>query len=301
MEDRMDAITPKGAISADQHSHLVKPADLEWQPTRFPGCEVKVLLKDPSGLMTSLFKFGPGATLTDHQHVGIEQTYLLEGHLVDKDGPAAGLEAKKGEFVWREPGSRHSAWSPQGGLTLAMMQVPNRFFDTEGKATDAFGKSWDKDSGEASGLAAAESAAAKVGADKHSHVVKPAEMEWRPTRFAGCEVKPLLIDEKSGLTTALMRFAPGTVLPDHEHVSIEQTYVLEGSLVDKEGPAKGIAARKGEFIWREPGSRHSAWCPEGGLMIAMFQVPNKFYEKDGRVTDQHGRIWDEIWGHTGKG
>jgi len=35
--------------------------------------------------------------------------------------------------------------------------------------------------------------------------------------------------------TALMRFMPGAVLPDHEHAGIEQTYVLEGSLVDKEG------------------------------------------------------------------
>ena len=71
-----------------------------------------VLLKDDSGLMTSIFKFAPGATMTDHEHVGIEQTYLLDGHLVDKEGPAAGLEVKKGEFVWREPGSQHSAWSP---------------------------------------------------------------------------------------------------------------------------------------------------------------------------------------------
>ena len=38
---------------------------------------------DESGLMTSLFKFAPGATLTDHEHVGIEQTLLLDeaGHL----------------------------------------------------------------------------------------------------------------------------------------------------------------------------------------------------------------------------
>ena len=89
--------------------------------------------------------------------------------------------------------------------------------------------------------------------------------------------------------TALMRFAPGAVLPDHEHVNIEQTYVLEGRLVDKEGPAAGIEAKKGEFIWREPGSRHSAWSPEGGLMLAIFQVPNKFFEKDGRVTDPPAR------------
>ena len=45
--------------------------------------------------------------------------------------------------------------------------------------------------------------------------------------------------------TALMRFAPGAVLPDHEHVNIEQTYVLEGRLVDKEGPAEGIEAKTG--------------------------------------------------------
>jgi len=293
----MDAVTPKTAMTADQHSHLVRPAEMEWKPSRFPGCQLKVLLQDESGLMTSLFRFGPGATLTDHEHVGIEQTYLLEGHLVDKEGPAAGLECKKGEFVWREPGSRHSAWSPNGGLTIAIMQVPNKFFDDAGRATDAFGGSWDKTSRPANGDAAEFEAAA----GQHSHLVKPAEMEWKPTRFPGCEVKSLMMDTKTGLMTALMRFAPGAVLPDHEHVNIEQTYVLEGRLVDKEGPAEGIEAKAGEFIWREPGSRHVAWCPEGGLMLAIFQVPNKFYEKDGRVTDPSGRLWDEVWGHTGKG
>ena len=141
----------------------------------------------------------------------------------------------------------------------------------------------------------------QVAADEHSHLVKPAEMEWQKTRFPGCEAKTLLFDPKTGLMTALFKFAPGAVLPDHEHVNIEQTYVLEGHLVDKEGGAAGIEARKGEFFWREPGSRHSAWAPEGGVMLAIFQVPNKFYEKDGRVTDPSGKLWDEVWGHTGKG
>jgi anti-sigma factor ChrR (cupin superfamily) len=290
----MDAITPK--VSADQHSHLVRPAEMEWQKTRFPGAEVKVLLKDKSGLMTSIFKFAPGATLTDHEHVGVEQTFLLEGHLVDKEGAAAGIEVKKGEFVWREPGSRHSAWSPGGGMTIAMMQVPNKFFDDQGRATDAFGKVVDQQARPANELNDG-----SKGLDEHSHVVKPAEMEWKPTRFPGCEVKTLMADPKTGLMTALMRFAPGAVLPDHEHVNIEQTYVIEGSLVDKEGPAAGIEARAGEFIWREPGSRHSAWCPDGGLMLAIFQVPNKFFEKDGRVTDPSGQLWQEVWGHTGQG
>lgn len=138
-------------------------------------------------------------------------------------------------------------------------------------------------------------------ADTHSHVVRPAEMDWQKTRFPGCEAKTLLFDPQSGLMTALMRFAPGAILPDHEHVRIEQTYVLEGKLVDKEGPAAGLVAGPGEFVWREVGSRHVAWAPEGGLMLAIFQVPNKFFESDGRVTDATGKDWAASWGHTGKG
>jgi anti-sigma factor ChrR (cupin superfamily) len=302
----MDAVTPKHQISADRHSHLVRPAEMQWQSTRFSGCEVKVLMKQDSGLMTSLFKFAPGATLDDHEHVAIEQTYLLDGHLVDREGPAAGLEVKKGEFVWREPGSQHSAWSPKGGLTVAIMQVPNKFFDDKGRATDAFGGSWDKNSRPAEGgysdeLSRAAALHDKIPLDRHSHHVKPAEMEWKKTRFPGCEVKVLMAEPKSGLMTSLFKFAPGAELPDHEHVNIEQTYVLEGHLVDKEGPAKGVECKAGEFVWREPGSRHSAWAPNGGLMLAIFQVPNKFFEADGRVTDPSGKLWDETWGHTGKG
>ena len=132
--------------------------------------------------------------------------------------------------------------------------------------------------------------------DTHSHVVRPATMEWKKTRFPGCEVKGLLFDKESGVVTALMKFAPGAVLPDHEHVKIEQTYVLEGRLVDKEGPAAGLDVKQGEFVWREPGSRHVAWCPDGGLMLAMFQIPNKFHERDGRVTDLSGKDWEALWG-----
>ncbi len=134
----------------------------------------------------------------------------------------------------------------------------------------------------------------------HSHLVRPADMEWQKTRFEGCETKTLLFDKATGLVTALMRFAPGAVLPDHEHVGIEQTWVLEGRLVDKEGPVKGMECKAGEFIWPEAHTRHAACCPEGALILAIFQVPNKFFEADGRVTDSTGQDWDAAWKHTGK-
>ena len=58
----MDAVTPKGSQAADTHSHVVRPESMEWQKTRFPGCEAKTLLFDrTTGLMTALMRFAPGA------------------------------------------------------------------------------------------------------------------------------------------------------------------------------------------------------------------------------------------------
>jgi hypothetical protein len=33
-------------------------------------------------------------------------------------------------------------------------------------------------------------------------------------------------------------------------------------------------------------------------MLAIFQVPNKFFERDGRVTDASGQDWETLWGHA---
>ena len=82
----------------------------------------------------------------------------------------------------------------------------------------------------------------------------------------------LVEDPDSGLQTVLTRMAPGSVLTDHEHADIEQTWVLEGRLVDHEGEATA-----GTFVWRPPGSRHVAEAPEGALLLGIFQKPNKFY------------------------
>jgi len=72
--------------------------------------------------MTSITRMSPGATLPLHEHVGIEQTYVLEGRLVDEEG-----EVRAGEYVWRPAGSIHVATAPEGALLLGMFLQPNRF------------------------------------------------------------------------------------------------------------------------------------------------------------------------------
>jgi anti-sigma factor ChrR (cupin superfamily) len=125
-----------------------------------------------------------------------------------------------------------------------------------------------------------------------SRFVDVAALPWAKTAYAGVEAKTLLLDRSSGLLTVLLKMAPHAKLPDHEHVLIEQTWLLEGSLVCGEGTVTA-----GNFVWRPAGSRHEAWAgPQGNLSIAMFQLPNKFFQADGRELDFLGNDWDKAWG-----
>ena len=105
-----------------------------------------------------------------------------------------------------------------------------------------------------------------------SRYIDVAALPWQPTRFAGVEVKVLMEDADTGLQTVLTRMAPGAVLTDHLHVAVEQTWVLEGSLVDHEGTANA-----GSYVWRPAGSRHAASAPGGALLLGIFQKPNQFF------------------------
>jgi anti-sigma factor ChrR (cupin superfamily) len=129
-----------------------------------------------------------------------------------------------------------------------------------------------------------------------SRLVDVEALPWQGTRFKGIQVKPLLVDPGSGLVSVLMKMEAGAVLPHHEHVLIEQTWVLEGHLVDQTGPDQGMECKAGQFIWRPAGSRHSAWSPNGGTFLAFFQIPNKFFDQPGQVVDMGGQDWESIWG-----
>ena len=109
--------------------------------------------------------------------------------------------------------------------------------------------------------------------DLASRFVDVDALPWKPTPTPGIDMKILLQDEATGLLTALFRWAPGTELPLHEHVDIEQTYVLSGSIVDDEGEVT-----EGNFVWRPRGNRHIARAPKGALVLAMFLRPNRFLE-----------------------
>ncbi len=95
-------------------------------------------------------------------------------------------------------------------------------------------------------------------------------MPWEPSRLPGSMQKTLYSDPESGRLTVLVKMEPGGVIPYHEHTELEQTYVLEGSLEDDQG-----VCTAGNFVWRPPGSRHEARCPNGATFIVFFLKPVK--------------------------
>ena len=61
------------------------------------------------------------------------------------------------------------------------------------------------------------------------------DLPWIAGGAEGIERKILLEDKERGILTALIRWSPGAKLPMHEHLDIEQSFVLEGSLCDADG------------------------------------------------------------------
>jgi anti-sigma factor ChrR (cupin superfamily) len=108
-------------------------------------------------------------------------------------------------------------------------------------------------------------------AELASRYVEVDSLPWKPTPTPGVDMKILMQDKETGLLTALFRWAPGTALDLHEHVEVEQTWVIEGSIVDDEGEV-----RAGNFVWRPAGNRHLARSPNGALVLSFFLKPNRF-------------------------
>jgi len=124
MTTRTPSLEGKHQALAALASRYVDVDELPWKPSPYPGVDIKILMEDPeTGLMTSLTRFAPGAELPLHEHTDLEQSWVLQGRLVDDEG-----EATAGNYVWRPKGSKHVARAPEGCLVLGFFLRPNKFF-----------------------------------------------------------------------------------------------------------------------------------------------------------------------------
>lgn len=94
-----------------------------------------------------------------------------------------------------------------------------------------------------------------------SLVVREAEGAWSPY-CPNVSVKPLAFDGEHRMTTVLLRMAPGSKLPPHDHSGPEQCFVMEGEV-----RMEGLTLRAGDYVRESTGSRHGDVYSETGCLL----------------------------------
>ena len=100
-----------------------------------------------------------------------------------------------------------------------------------------------------------------------SRFVDTDSVPWIETA-PGSRMKVIYHDPVTDMLTILSKLEPGSGIPAHKHEDLEQTFVLEGSLVDDEGECTA-----GNFVIRAKGSRHAPKAPNGCTMLVFFLKP----------------------------
>jgi anti-sigma factor ChrR (cupin superfamily) len=93
--------------------------------------------------------------------------------------------------------------------------------------------------------------------------LRAAEGEWTEAQ-EGIFIKPLYVDEASGLATSLVKMMPGTTLPAHQHKGVEQFFIIEGDC-----NLRGEALGPGDYHRAAAGTVHEATHTIHGTMFLL--------------------------------
>ena len=93
---------------------LIRAEDGAWQPTGFPGIDVRRLHAAADGNSTTLLlRFAPGASYPPHDHSAAEECLILEGTIL-VDGETLG----RGDFQRLPAGTRHGVTRSGDGAVV---------------------------------------------------------------------------------------------------------------------------------------------------------------------------------------
>ena len=100
--------------------------------------------------------------------------------------------------------------------------------------------------------------------------IRGGEGDWQEMAD-GVLIKPLFVDNASGLATSLVKMLPGASLPRHRHRGVEQFFVIEGDCC-----VHGETLGPGDYHRAEPGSVHESTYTVNGTMFLL--VAPDYYE-----------------------
>ena len=88
-------------------------------------------------------------------------------------------------------------------------------------------------------------------------LVRANDSDWKRSPIRGVETRSLY-----GQKTLLVRMAPKSTIPAHDHGNAEQCLVLEGSVT-----SEGVTAYAGDYTYMPAGSSHHSLYSEGGCLL----------------------------------
>jgi anti-sigma factor ChrR (cupin superfamily) len=110
---------------------------------------------------------------------------------------------------------------------------------------------------------------AKTGNSTEFVSVLASEGEWHEVQ-KGVLVKRLYVDQGTGIATSLVRMLPGTALPVHQHLGVEQFFVIEGDC-----NVAGQRLYSGDYHRAEAGSTHQTTYTVDGTLFLLI-APERY-------------------------
>lgn len=103
-----------------------------------------------------------------------------------------------------------------------------------------------------------------INADFSRRVVIDTESQsWVPSPQAGVERRMLdRIGDERARATSIVRYAPASSYPAHQHPGGEEILVLSGTFVDS-----GVPHPAGSYLRNPPGSAHQPASPDGAVIF----------------------------------
>jgi anti-sigma factor ChrR (cupin superfamily) len=99
--------------------------------------------------------------------------------------------------------------------------------------------------------------------------IRSSEGKWREL-LEGVFLKKLHVDPTTGIATSLVRMSPGTSLPVHQHIGVEQFFVIEGDC-----NVAGQMLTAGDYHRAEAGSIHETTSTVEGTLLLLI-APERY-------------------------
>lgn len=101
---------------------VIHTGDLNWNQSPIPGIERKYLdrVGNEIARATSLVKYSPGTSFTEHTHGGGEEILVLEGTFSDEQG-----DYPTGTYLRNPPNSKHAPYSNEGCVLFVKLRQFN--------------------------------------------------------------------------------------------------------------------------------------------------------------------------------